>query len=76
MDKGRETMDKNLKIVMSMFCEGKMDVEEVVAKIPYQHLEDFLDDEKLINADRLDLLGGRSGRKPRNRGGGRLLFCG
>lgn len=47
----------NLKIVMSMFCEGKMSVEDVVKKIPYQQIENILDEEKLVNADELELLG-------------------
>lgn len=47
----------NLKIVMSMFCEGKMSVEDVIKKIPYQQIEDLLDEERLVNTNELELLG-------------------
>lgn len=47
----------NLKIVMGMFCEGKMSVEDVLKKIPYKQVEDFLDVENLINTDELELIG-------------------
>ena len=33
---GKRSKLANLKIVMSMFCEGKMSVEDVIKKIPYQ----------------------------------------
>ena len=48
---GKRSKLANLKIVMSMFCEGKMSVEDVIKKIPYQQIEDLLDEEKLVNAD-------------------------
>ena len=38
---GKRSKLANLKIVMSMFCEGKMSVEDVVKKIPYQQIEDL-----------------------------------
>lgn len=52
---GKRSELANLKIVMSMFCEGKMSVEDVIKKIPYQQIEDILDVEKLVNADELEL---------------------
>ena len=45
---GKRSKLANLKIVMSMFCEGKMSVEDVIKKIPYQQIEDLLDEEKLV----------------------------
>lgn len=54
---GKRLKSANLKIVMSMFCEGKMSVEDVIKKIPYQQIEEVLDEEKLVNADELELLG-------------------
>ena len=42
---GKRSKLANLKIVMSMFCEGKMSVEDVIKKIPYQQIEDLLDEE-------------------------------
>ena len=54
---GRRSKLANLKIVMSMFCEGKMTVEDVIKKISYQQIEDLLDEEKLVNAGELELLG-------------------
>lgn len=54
---GKRSKLANLKIVMSMFCEGKMSVEDVIKKIPYQQIEDLLDEEKLVNADELEFLG-------------------
>lgn len=47
----------NLKIVMSMFCEGKMSVQDVITKIPYQQVESLMDEEKLVNTNKLELLG-------------------
>ena len=61
---GKRTQSANLKIVLSMFCEGKMSVEDVITKIPYQHLEDFLDEEKIVDTDRLDMLGKGLGVSP------------
>lgn len=54
---GRRSKLANLKIVMSMFCEGKMTVEDAIKKMSYQQIEDLLDEEKLVNADELELLG-------------------
>lgn len=54
---GKRSKLANLKIVMSMLCEGKMSVEDVIKKIPYQDIEDLSDEEKLINADELEVLG-------------------
>lgn len=53
----RRTALANLKIVMGMFCEGKMNVEDVIKKISYKQIEDFLDIENLINAHKLELIG-------------------
>lgn len=36
---GKRTPLANLKIVMSMFCEGRLSVEDVVEKLPYQQLQ-------------------------------------
>lgn len=54
---GNRSALANLKIVMSMFCEGKMSVQDVITKIPYQQVESLLDEEKLVNTDKLELLG-------------------
>ncbi len=54
---GRRSKLANLKIVMSMFCEGKMTVEDVIKKISYKQIEDLLYEEKLVNANELELLG-------------------
>ena len=32
-------------------------MEDVIKKIPYQQIEDLLDEEKLVNADELEFLG-------------------
>lgn len=62
----------NLKIVMSMFCEGKMSIEDVIKKIPYQHIEDILDEGRLVNADELEFLGKGL---PVSRGVGTAAIC-
>ena len=54
---GRRTVLANLKIVVSLFCEGKMDVEDVIKKIPYQQIGEFLDNEIFVGANELKLLG-------------------
>ncbi len=38
----KHTPVANLKMVMSMFCEGKLDVEDVIKKLSYQELEEIL----------------------------------
>ena len=53
---GRRTELANLKIVISMFCEGKMGVEDVLQSLPYNQLEKILDKEILANAHELKLL--------------------
>jgi phosphohistidine swiveling domain-containing protein len=53
---GKRTAIANLKIVISMFLEGKMDVNDVVLKLPYQEIEDLLNEYNLINSDELTLL--------------------
>lgn len=47
----------NLKIVISMFCEGKMDIEDVINKLRYQQLESILHTGLLVNASELKRLG-------------------
>jgi len=53
---GKRTSLANLKIIMSMFCEGKMTVDDVFTKLPFQHLVMFLDEETLVNAEELTLI--------------------
>lgn len=54
---GKRTALANLKIVISMFCEGKMDIEDVINKLNYQQIESILDTEILVNAVDLKRLG-------------------
>ena len=69
---GRRSKLANLKIVMSMFCEGKMTVEDVIKKISYKQIEDLLYEEKLVNANELELLGNGS---PVSGGVGAATIC-
>ncbi len=55
--RGRRTKIANIKIVLSLFCEGKISVEDVFRKIPYQQIVELIDERELINADELCLLG-------------------
>ena len=54
--KGKRTSLANLKIVMSMFCEGIMSVDDVVLNLPYKQIEDLLDTDILTNEDELEKL--------------------
>lgn len=69
---GKRSKLANLKIVMSMFCEGKMSVEDVVKKIPHQQIEDLLDEEQVIITEELELLGEGL---PVSRGVGAATIC-
>lgn len=53
---GRRTILANLKIVIGMFCEGKISVEDVITKLPYKQVEDLLNVENLVNTDGLELI--------------------
>lgn len=54
---GKRTALANLRIVISMFCEGKMTIDDVIKKLPYQQLEDLLVQDVLVNAHDLKRLG-------------------
>ena len=53
---GKRTPLANLKIVMSMFCEGRLSVEDVIDKLPYQQLQYILNSTAVINANDLKLI--------------------
>lgn len=53
---GKRTIQANLKIVISMFCEGKMSVEDVFQKLPYYQIVEILDAYSLSNLQGLELL--------------------
>ena len=53
---GKRTPMVNLKIVMSMFCEGKLDAEDVINRLPYQQLETILNSKAIVNAGELCML--------------------
>lgn len=50
---GKRTALANLRIVISMFCEGKMSVSDVFQKLPYQQVVSFLDAEVIANEHEL-----------------------
>lgn len=54
---GKRTALANLKIVISMFCEGKMSVSDVFQKLPYQQVVSFLDTEVISNEHELKQIG-------------------
>ena len=54
---GRRTELANLKIVISMFCEGKMSVRDVFLKLHYQKIINILDTKTVTNAQELELIG-------------------
>lgn len=53
---GKRTPMANLKIVMSMFCEGKLDAEDVIKRLPYQQLEMILNCKVILNAKDLNFI--------------------
>ncbi len=53
---GKRTLMANLKIVMGMFCEGKLDAEDVINRLPYQQLETILNSKVIVNAGELCML--------------------
>lgn len=53
---GKRTPIANLKIVMSMFCEEKLNAEDVINRLPYQQLEAILNSKVIVNAGDLNLL--------------------
>lgn len=53
---GKRTIQANLKIIISMFCEGKMSVEDVFQKLPYYQIVEILDVYSLSNLQGLELL--------------------
>ena len=54
---GKRTDLANIKIVLNMFCEGKIDIHDVFKKIPYQQVGRFLDTERLKDESNLLLIG-------------------
>lgn len=54
---GKRTALANLRIVISMFCEGKMSVSDVFQKLPYQQVVSFLDTEVISNEHELKQIG-------------------
>ena len=53
---GRRSPKANLKIVMSMFCEGKITINEVIERLPYPQLAEILDTQVIVNTDELKFL--------------------
>lgn len=53
---GKRTPMANLTIVMSMFCEGKLDAEDVIKRLPYQQLEMILNCKVILNAKDSNIL--------------------
>ena len=54
---GKRAALANLRIVISMFCEGKMSVSDVFQKLPYQQVVSFLDTEVISNENELKQIG-------------------
>jgi len=55
---GKRTSLANLRIVMSMFCEGKMNINDVILNLDYKQIEDIINTDVLTNTDELDKLTG------------------
>lgn len=53
---GKRTPRANLKIILSMFCEGKLTAEDVIKKIPYKDIEKILNEFTLTNIGELKFL--------------------
>jgi phosphohistidine swiveling domain-containing protein len=53
---GKRTAIANLKIIINMFLEGKIDVNDLVLKLPYPQIEDLLNEYYLTNSDKLTFL--------------------
>lgn len=54
---GKRTDSANLKIVIDMFCEGKMSIDDIFQKLSYQQIISFLDTEVIANEHKLKILG-------------------
>ena len=54
---GKRTALANLKIVIDMFCEGKMSIDDVFQKLSYQQIISILDTRLIANEHKLKLLG-------------------
>lgn len=54
--KGKRTALANLKIAMSMFCEGIMSADDVLLSLNPRQIEDLLNTEIITNANELDKL--------------------
>ncbi|MBQ9756983.1 MAG: hypothetical protein IJW15_01015 [Clostridia bacterium] len=50
---GKCTDLSNLRILISMFCEGVIEVNELIKRIPYLQLQRILNIESIINTDEL-----------------------
>jgi len=50
---GKRTAIANIKIIISMFLEGKIDVNDLVLKLPYPQIEDLLNEYCLTNSNKL-----------------------
>ena len=55
--RGKRTALACLKIAISMFCEGKIDINECINMVSPQALTELVDHKKLINADELVCIG-------------------
>lgn len=55
--RGKRTAFASLKIAISLFCEGKIDINECINMISPQVLTELVDHKKLINADELVFIG-------------------
>lgn len=53
---GNRTPLANLRIVMSMFCEGKINVNDVINKIHFQGLQEILDTQTIVNRNELKIV--------------------
>lgn len=54
---GKRTDLANIKIVLNMFCEGKIEIHDVFKKIPHRQVETFLDTVALKDVSKLVLIG-------------------
>ena len=55
--RGKRTALACLKIAISMFCEGKIDINECINMVSPQALTELVDHKKLINTDELVFIG-------------------
>lgn len=51
--RGKRLPLANLRIIISMLCEGIINLDEVIQKIPYKGIQDLVNETILVNPDKL-----------------------